>query len=73
MILLFKCNVIFAICDFLDQRCLVKFCVKLWKTFQNLKLGFGDDALVRTQYYQLFSRFNSVDQLIENNPQPERF
>ena len=67
---------IFEMCDFLEQRCNVKFCVKLGKTFtetfQLLKQAYGDDALGRTQCYEWFSRFKSGRQSIEDDPRPGR-
>lgn len=62
--------------DFPEQRCNVKFCVKLGQTFtetfQLLKQAYGDDALSRTQCYEWFLRFKSGRQSIEDDPRPGR-
>ena len=67
---------IFAMSDLREQRCNVKFCVKLGKTFTEtfelLKQAYGDDSLGRTQCYEWFTRFKSGRQSIEDDPRPGR-
>ncbi|CAK9809034.1 Protein GVQW3 [Anthophora quadrimaculata] len=58
------------------QRCNVKFCVKLGKTFTEtfalLKQAYGGDTFSRTQYYEWFVRFKTGRQSIEDDPRPGR-
>ncbi|KAJ8927971.1 hypothetical protein NQ314_019497 [Rhamnusium bicolor] len=62
--------------DLREQRCNVKFCVKLGKmfteTFQLLKEAYGGVALSRPQSYEWFTRFESGRESIEEDHRPER-
>jgi len=46
---------------FQEQRICVKFCVKIGKsvtkTFEMLKIAFGEEAMCRTQMYEWWKRF----------------
>ncbi|CAK9805507.1 Protein GVQW3 [Anthophora plagiata] len=63
-------------CDSREQRCNVKFYVKLGKTFTEtfglLKQAYGGDAFSRTQCYEWFIRFKNGRQSIEDDPRPGR-
>ncbi|KOC65223.1 Putative uncharacterized protein FLJ37770 [Habropoda laboriosa] len=62
--------------DLREQRCNVKFCVKLGKTltetFELSRQAYGGDTFSRTQCYEWFTRLKNGRRSIEDDPRPRR-
>jgi hypothetical protein len=61
---------------FHEQQVCVKFSVKIGKsvteTFEMLKIAFGEEAMCRTQTYELWKRFKEGRTLVDDDPRSGR-
>jgi len=64
--------VIFTMCESTKQRICIKFCFKIGKTttetYQLLQQAYGEDAVGRTQVFDLFCRFKEGRTTVESDP-----
>jgi len=55
-----------------EQRCAIKFCVKLGETgietFNKLKQAYGEQALLRSKVFKWFKAFSEGRESIEDEP-----
>ena len=60
----------------IEQRCAIKFCVKLWETgietFNKLKQAYGEHALSRSQVFKWYKAFSEGRESIKDKPRSER-
>jgi len=63
---------IFTMCESTEQRICIKFCFKIGKseteTYQLLQQAYGEDAMGRTQVFDLFRRFKEGRNSVESDP-----
>ena len=59
-----------------EQRCAIKFCVKLGETgietFNKLKQAYGEHALSRSQVFKWYKAFSEGRESIEDEPRSGR-
>jgi len=59
-----------------EQRCAIKFCVKLWETgietFNKLQQAYGEHALSRSQVFKWYKAFSEGRESIKDEPRSGR-